>query len=287
MSRVWPLQDANPISERPALVILGCAGVGQPIACQDATPTEVPVGNQSSKGREVDISSMRDAIKRFEMARRLLNYGVTIEQEVLDHIFELDEFFIESECENSVRAMMVEYANALLRERDEQEYGEGELDCNFNYPSVPSVDITNLTIGYKNESGNMCITVRSGKVSIVRTNQMDPESPDDIALWLLSDGGDNNFELDKLRIVEGISVLIAHGMSVEYACDRARQHHIECNGGDIVHEIDSRRVGLWLLDRKWCQYAWQHMPDGDTLPKEIRDMAKTIRYAVSSPVLLG
>jgi len=230
------------------------------------------------------MNSIRDAIKRFEMARCLLNYGFTIEQQTLDTILGLDEFFLESECEESIRAIMVEYANTLLRERDEQEYGE--LDRELTYSSVPSVDITNLTISYMNESGNMCITVRSGKLLIVRTNQMDPESPNDIALWLLSDG-DNSFELNKLRVIEGISVLIAHGMSVEYARDRARQHHIECGVESIIHEIDSRRVGLWLLDRKWCQYAWQRIPGGDTLPPEVRGMAKTIRYAVSSPVSLG
>jgi len=230
------------------------------------------------------MDSMRDAIKRFEMARCLLNYGVTLERQTLDTILGLDEFFLESECEESIRAIMVEYANTLLRERDEQEYGE--LDREFIYSSIPSVDITNLTIGYKNMSGNMCITVRSGKMLIVRTNKMDPDSPKDIALWLLSDD-DGNFELDKLRVVEGISVLIAHGMSVEHARDRARQHHIECDVEGIIHEIDSRRIGLWLLDRKWCQYAWQHIPGGDTLPPEVRGMAKTIRHAVSSPVSLG
>jgi len=83
-----------------------------------------------------------------------------------------------------------------------------------------------------------------------------------------------------LRVLEGLAVLLKHGVTMERACAMAQERGVRADPEQVYGELESRRLGLWLLDRPWVQDAWRTLKGADVraeIPEDFRAAKAAIR----------
>lgn len=246
-------------------------------------------------------------VNRFETARRILGHAATVTTDVVDRAFDVHRGY----GHGNTRTGMIRYAYALVAARD------AAHDDNLPDPVLPRVDVANLQVTHTTCTGNTTLLLDGGHLRIERHGKpLDPTSPRDIALWILADqvwlrnagqvedkqtfarpaGRAPHGDADlltarhQLAVLEGIAVLIEHGMTVEDACIRASKRGIPADPTRVREEIESRRVGLWLASRPWLQAAHRAMIGVDRecrysnadLPDWARHAAAQMRHATDN-----
>jgi len=240
------------------------------------------------------------AINALETARRILGHVAGIPATAVDRMFDLHRGY----GHGNTRTGLIRYALALVAAQ------EAASDENLPTPVIPAVDVANLTVSHRTCTGRTGFGVAGGRLSGTRSEPLDPDSPRDIALWLLIPqwgmAGDGIFEhsnvfgqdpkalrglprandgskLDQLRVLEGIALLVTRGVSLEDACGLARHRGIQADQEAVRAELDSRRLGLWLQDRPWCQDAWRVLVGTDTdIPEDVRAAKAAMRAATNN-----
>lgn len=245
------------------------------------------------------------AINVMETARRILGHAVGVPSRDVDRMFDV------SRCgggPRTARTGMIRYALRLVELQAEM------TDERLPLPVIPCVDVANLRVSHTTCTGRTGIGVADGRASMTRAEPLDAESPRDIALWLLLDArlaSDRIFEhanvfgqdttarrgrhgvvaedgttLDRLRLLEGIAVLVERGVTMEGACSMARRRGLPADPETVLAELESRRIGLWLQNRPWCQAAWRILtaqdPDCRYTNTDIPDWARAAHAAMRS-----
>jgi len=230
-------------------------------------------------------SATAAAIIRLETARRVLGHVATIPSASVRAMFRADEY-----PGAPIRTGLIRYALALV------EAQEATTADNLPTPVIPEVDVANLRVQHVTCTRRTALAVEECRVTMTRTEPLDPNSPRDIALWMLVDGaaihGERLFELPtvfawpspqsrasrgedsdrlsrmvQLRVLEAIAVLVASGVTLEAACARSSARGIPANPERVRGEIEARRVGLWMANRPWCQDAHLALTGSADLPE--------------------
>jgi hypothetical protein len=253
-----------------------------------------------------NATTTANAINVFEIVRRVLGHLAVIPEEDVNRMFDVQRG---GGGKKTVRTGLIRYALALVAA---QEKYSGE---NLPDPIIPVVDVANLRVSHMTCTGRTEFGVESGRVSMTRSEPLDADSPRDISLWLLTDASsmasDRLFEhanvfgqdgkargesavdgskLDQLRVLEGIAVLVEHGVTVKDACAMACKRGIKADPEKVLVEMEYRRLGLWLQDRPWCQDAWRVLNDTDQscrygdadIPEDVKAAKAAMRLAVNS-----
>jgi hypothetical protein len=241
-------------------------------------------------------------IGRFETIRRVLQHEATLTAEGLAAVATAAGDRHRPADEKAARAALTEYAAALVARRDElhdDELPDGVL---------PSVDVTNLRVVHTTCTGRTKIELEHGRIAVIRKEHLDPTSPRDVALWLLSDGvrwadpkatgsvfawpesgrprrvatersDAERLSRSPLVIIEAIASMIRAGATLEWACSRAQAWRVPADANQVREEISSRRIGLWLSGRTSCQAAWRALTEEEGMPEWAYLAADAIREA--------
>lgn len=250
------------------------------------------------------------AINTMEIARNILGHVVGVTPDEVDAMFDVPR---NGGSVSRARTGLIRYA--LLLAKRQQEFADERLPL----PVIPCVDVANLRVSHATCTGRTGIGVAEGRASMTRSVPLDPDSPRDIALWLLLDANlasnrlfehanvfgqdvsasprelhgiraEDGSTLDPLRALEGIAVLIEHGVTVEDACGMACKRGLCVDPETVLASLDSRRIGLWLHGRPWCQDAWRVLTgqdpacqrNGADLPVWAREARSAMRGATDS-----
>lgn len=81
--------------------------------------------------------------------------------------------------------------------------------------------------------------------------------------------GNDGSILSSIRVLEAIAILVDHGVTLQDACVMVDLRGIKVDPDKVLMEMESRRVGLWLLDRPWVQDACRTMSNAK-IPDDVR-----------------
>lgn len=171
----------------------------------------------------------------------------------------------------------------------------------------PIVDIAREEVTYHTFQGR--IKISQGRSSLRCEEPLDPERPGDIALWAMIGNvtvqdGREVFEfkgtsrsrtrrnmpdrLDRIRVLEGIAVMVKTGMPLNQAYQIMTNAGIPMDPERAYEEMVKFQYGLLLMDRPWVHEAVKKLcPKDAEIPEHVRDAQMLIRDTQDKGVRQG